>query len=265
MAWRPLQPLHAIERVRLIASFKSILPTKFVRKLAADGEGRRVELGFTSKNIREGKQISFGPMAVNLGGPPDELFGWDWQRVSAANSPVETLVLENQALVYEMSQYTRWQEFMERFGLVGLPTLSEALDVTDLASLSLEYIDRFVFDGDPTKARPDALLINVSSNLHADAACGKELWHFHKGWFEVADGLRLLINQNIDAQDGQGADGIPLRSLQVFTKTELRPGEAGFDFDAIRPHLDVMHKRSVELFAEILIPQMRPRVGLDGE
>lgn len=265
MAWKPHQPEHAIERVRLLAVFKSALPARFVRKLAADGETRRIELGFTSKNLREGKQFSIGPNSAHLADAPIELFGWDWQLVSAANSPIETLILENNALVYETSQYSSWKNFIDRFDQVGRPTLSDVLNVTDLASLSLEYIDRFVFDGDASKARPDELFKNVSENLHVDAACGRELWHLHKGWFETTKNLRLLINQNFDAQSGQLADGTQLRSVQVFTKTEFRPDQEGIDFEGIQAHLDIMHDRSIDLFADVLKSEMLPHVGLNGE
>lgn len=238
------------------------MPTKYVRRLAADGEERRLKLGFTSKNAREGRKFDVGPLAIQIGGPPEELVGWDWQRLSPANSPVETLVVENEAMVYETSQYTSWETLKARYDEVALPTLDAILQVSDVLAISLEYVDRFVFDGEPSEARPDLLLPEISTLLHPDAASGRELWHLHRGWFEEADGRRLLINQNFDAQDGRREDGSTFRSVQMFTKTELRPKSDEFDIEALTPHLQVMHDRSIDVFKSPITPEMYAQVGL---
>lgn len=264
MGWKPLHPKHAIERVRVVARFQEALPSRFLRKLAADYEGSRLELGFTSKNIRHGSQIALTASRIDVAAP-DAMIGWDWQRLSPANSPMETLFLEGQVLVHEMVEYDRWQHYKDRLEVVGLPVLGDILDVIDLASLTLEYIDRFVFHGEFTEARPDLLLKNVAETLHQDAASGFEPWHFHRGWFETTDGLRLLINQNIDAQDGRMDNGSLARSVQVLTKTDFRPDKGEFDFASIKSHLDIMHKRSIDLFKGILQPGLLPEVGIGGE
>lgn len=262
MVWKPLQPDHAIERVRIIVSFGSDLPAKFLRKLAADNEEHRVALGFTSKNLRQGQQITLGASGMNLDSQPSELFGWDWQKLSPANSPLEVIVAENQALVYETLEYSRWKDFSKRFEVTALPILDSIVNVVDLKAVSLEYFDRFLFEGEPQKAAPGEVLRNINEHLPPEASSGSELWHFHRGWFEYMENEKILVNQNIDAQNGNSIDGGAMRSLQIFTKTELRINEASFDYNVLSTHLNSMHNRSKELFKSILTDDIQSKVGL---
>jgi len=264
LAWRPLQPNHAIERVRIVVRFQGELTSKFIRKLAADGEELRVTLGFTSKNLREGHKIDVSPAGVSLGNRGAELLGWDWQKLSPANSPLETFLVEKQHLVYETAEYTRWGNFISRFEEVALPTLEALIAVVDVAAVSLEYVDRFFFDGAPTEASPSGVLTGFLGVLPDNAENGQDLWHLHRGWFEAIAGEQLLINQNFDAQDGALISGEPVRSLQMLTKTELRPASSEFDYSTLRPHLDSMHDRSNALFRNVLTEEMQGRVGLTG-
>lgn len=264
MTWQPFQPDHAIERVRIIVRLSSPLPVKFVRKLAADGEERRIALGFTSKNLREGHQIKVGPGAVNVDQRPSELLGWDWQKASPSNTPLETLVVERQLLVYENAEYSAWENFISRFEQVAIETLSQIVDLIDISAVSLEYVDRFIFHGDAVMAAPTGVLQDIAEHLPENAANGKDLWHYHRGWFEDLGGTKILVNQNIDAQDGHTNDGKTVRSVQIFTKTELRVEQSEFDFSRLRDHLDDMHVRSNNLFRATLTEEMRTKVGLDA-
>ncbi|MDD9731670.1 TIGR04255 family protein [Mameliella sp. AT18] len=263
--WRPLQPNHAIERVRIIVALGTPLPSKFLRSVAADNDERRLALGFTSKNLRRGQQIHFQPSGVSFGGSPSELWGWDWQRLTAGNRPVETLVVENEAIVYETAEYIRWTSFLRRFEEVAGPILDKILTVVDAATMSLEYGDRFVFEGRPIDARPDFLLANISALLPENAASGGSLWHVHRGWFEELEGHKVLINQNLDAQDSKSPDRGTIRSVQVLTKTELRSRGEQLEYEVLKEKLASMHERSKEIFKSVLSEGMQAQVGIRGE
>lgn len=262
LSWKPFQPDHAIERVRIVVQFGGQLPTKFLRKLAADGEELRIELGYASKNLREGQQITLGPAGMNLGAQPSQLFGWDWRKLSPANSTLDVLVVEDRTLVFETVEYTRWRNFIEKFELVTLNTLNSITNVVDLKSFSLEYIDRFLFEGTAIEASPVEILRNIRDQIHENALSGQELWHLHKGWFEQLNNQKLLINQNIDAQNAQVESNETIRSIQILTKTELMFDQPPFNYLEFKPHLENMHNRSKELFALLLTNDMQEKVGL---
>lgn len=265
MSWKPIQHHHAIERVRISAKIGSDLPVKFLRKLAADGEDHRLSLGFTSKNLREGHQILVGPMGAGVGNNQSQLFGWDWQKLSPANSPIETFVVENNFFVYETIEYSRWSNFIERYEKVALPSINAINSVADIKSVSLEYVDRFVFYGDRKMAKPSLFLNGIDDQLHEEAKSGAELWHLHRGWYEHINGEKILVNQNVDAQDGNISDGKLARSIQVFNKTELMINQEIFDYKLIKNHLESMHSRSKEVFGSILSDEMRETIGLESE
>jgi len=262
LVWKPLQPNHAIERVRIVVQFGNELPAKFLRKLAADAEELRLKLGFTSKNLREGRQIIFGPVGVNVEEQPFELIGWDWQKLSPANFPIETLVLENRSLIFETAEYARWTNFIEKFEETALPSLSAITEVVDVSSFSLEYVDRFIYTGDPNSAAASEILEKIVDQIPTEAAQGKELWHLHRGWFEGINDQKMLVNQNLDMQDGQSVANEVIRSLQIFTKTELRFAQPAFDYNVFKPYLDVMHNRSKELFGTLLKEETKKKIGL---
>lgn len=265
MVWKPVHPRHAIERARIVVVFKGQLPTKFLRKLASESEARRLELGFSSMNWREGHSFQLGGPAVAVNSGPAQLFGWDWQNLSAGKTPIETLVLEDKSLIYETVDYTRWAEFSARFEEVVLPILEEILGLVDISNLVLEYVDRFVFHGAATDARANGVLNDAFVGLPDAARTGPAAWHSHFGWFEEIEGHSLLINQNIDAQDGGfQIDGPVVRSLQVYTKTDLRPSEYENGYEGLRTSMNAMHVRSKQLVYDVLTPEMRHRIGMEG-
>lgn len=264
MSWRPLQPNHAIERVRIIVRFGTPLSTKFIKSVAADNEARRLSLGFTSKNVRQGQKITMGPNGVSVGSEPSDVVGWDWQRLTAGNTPIETLVFDHEAVVYETAEYISWAVFFERFKEVAEQIVKEALRIVDPTAMSVEYGDRFIFAGKPQDASADFVLSKISALLPDEVAAGKSVWHVHRGWFEDLDGNQVLVNQNLDAQEGS-FNGSDTRSVQINTKVELRKGESALEYDALMKCLPAMHDRSNALFKSVLTKDMLKRIGLGEE
>ncbi|WP_420861935.1 TIGR04255 family protein [Algirhabdus cladophorae] len=216
-------------------------------------------------NWREGHSFQIGGPAVSINSGPAQLFGWDWQNLSTGNVPLETLVLENQSLIYETIDYTRWADFSARFENVALPVLEEVLRLVDISNLVLEYVDRFVFEGPAAEARADGVLSEAFVSLPEAARTGPAAWHSHLGWFEEIEGHSMLVNQNVDAQDGSfQVDGPAVRSLQVYTKTDLRPRDYENGYEGLRPAMNAMHVKSKQLVYDILTPDMRQRIGMEG-
>lgn len=262
MAWRSLHPNHAIERVRLIFRFVDPLPNKLVRRLGAEVEDHREKLGFQSKNSHRGRQFNIGLEGVSVEPSSEELSRWDIRRTSVADTVIETLAVESGSVTYEAADYSGWQTFTERFEVVAMPSLRGAMEAVDLGIVILEYVDRFIFDGESTDAAPTEIFDGIENLIHADALNGTKLWHLHRGWFENIDDIELLINQNIDAQDAEIPQKEKIRSLQIYTKTELRQIPQGVDFSDVKQHLDTMHSRSKEVFASLLTVEMRAAIGI---
>ena len=249
--------------------FKGQLPAKFLRKLASDSEERRSELGFSPTKFQKGHDLQLsGPVGgppVSVRSGPDQLFGWVCQNLSAGNVPLETLVLEDESLIYETVAYTRWTEFSARFEEVALPILEDVLELVDIANLILEYVDRFYFDGPATEARTEGILSEEFVSVPEVARTSPTAWHSHLGWFEEVEGHSMLINQNVNAQDGRFEnDDSVVRNLQIYTKTDLRPKEYENGYEGLRSAMNEMHVKSKTLVYDILTPDMRQRIGMEG-
>ena len=91
---------------------------------------------------------------------------------------------------------------------------------------------------------------------------GRELWHVHRGWFEESEGCRLLVNQNIDAQQAKTADGRDARSVAIYTKVERQANGGDVDLASLQVDLDAMHGVSKRVIREALRDEAQEKVGL---
>lgn len=166
-------------------------------------------------------------------------------------------------LLYEVTEYTRWPDFLERFEAVAASVARDLLALDD-ASLALEYHDRFWFEGPPNEAVPSQLLRGAEAVVPRAAQDGADLWHVHRGWFEAGQYGRLLIQHNIDALD-EAVQNRPRRVVRVVTRAEGRKGAWTIAEDTLRPHLDIMHDRTKAVFADALTDEACRQVGIDRE
>lgn len=263
----PLHNSHSIERTRVIVTFRDALTQKPLNTLAEIFESKRVELGFGGRNNVAGQaiQMSFGPMGAPPSPQPQIIVGWDYRRqLAEVGTIVEYLTAQSSGtgvVVYETSEYGRWDNFLARFENIALDVLREANKLSDIFSVSLEYYDRFNFEGNANEAVPAELLVKIPDCLFESAANGQELWHLHRGWFEPLNGNQVLVNQNFDAQSFE-IEGIQTRTLQILTKTEMRFETAILDFSNLLSDLDSLHQRSKVIFSGVLDNKMKTRVGL---
>lgn len=259
MTWSPLHPDHSIDRVRLVFRFSQNLPDKTIMKLGKQIEEIQSDLGLTTKNYRDSNTIVIGPTG------PEDQYGWHILRGDSPSGPLEVMALHRHALVYETGDYTRWKYFIERLEKVVHSTLKPCLEIVDLNHLILEYIDRFVYDGEADEASPTSLIRDIDHWLPDEALAGQRLWHLHRGWFETYDGVNLLINQNFDCQEGDVPERGRTKSVQIYTKVEFRDKLSEVDFDGIGTRLNSMHKRSNEVFGSMLLDGILDKIGLAGD
>lgn len=265
MSWQPIHPNHAIERTRIAVQFRDALPLRTVLGVGEGFEKTRTDFGFGPR-----VEVQSHSIVVDLAGQGQQPVaqqsrGWQFRREAAPGAIVEALVFTPEGIVYENVEYVRWAEFWDRASRLLLPLVQMSAEVTDLRSFSLEYFDRFVFSGEPTAASP-ALLIpdGMASDLPDMPRSGAELWHLHRGWFETLHGIRVLVNQNIDANDVHGPDGNIRRSVGIYTKIERRNANEIVDACSVADDLNRMHVISKTVVANVLRPEIQARIGLDG-
>lgn len=265
MSWKPINPSHAIERVRVILKFGEQIPSKLARQMGdrvADSKREtRLEgplpvngFGFSVEVGADGMPIATAPSR--------KAQGWQFSR-SADNSPIESIACVGEQLIYETLEYRRWEVFARRFAKIAEGASALATQSLDVAAVVLEYYDRFYFSGKREEARPSDLLTGLEGNLREDALSGRTFWHLHKGWFERAGNGDVLVNQNFDGQDVLTPENRALqRSVTMLTSVELRTGFYPIEPEPLMTHLGFMHALSKQRFEGALQPSMLPLVGI---
>ncbi len=263
MSWQPIHPNHAIERTRIAVQFKDSLPLRTVLTVGDAFEKVRSDFGFGAR-----VEVQTHSLVVDLGAQAPQPVaqqsrGWQFRREAAPGAIVEALVFTPEGVVYENVEYVRWADFWDRASRLLLPLVTMSAEVTDLRLFSLEYFDRFIFAGSPSLASPNALISeSLVSNLPDAPRSGSELWHIHRGWFETLDGVRILVNQNLDANDHPQADGEARRTVGIYTKVERRNINEVVDAGLIAEDMNKMHAISKVIVARTLTPEIRARIGL---
>ena len=265
MSWKPIFPEHAVERVRVVVTFSENVPGRLMSTLAEKFDQKRSDLGFGPQTQLATASFAIG---VNQGAllpiqVPQGHAGWQFVREADTGLPVEAIVLNGNTLVYEMSEYSRWNLVLERFMDVCSEALLEIAGVVDAQSVVHDYFDRFVFSGAANAAQPSELLVDeLTGSLPDEVKSGHQLWHLHRGWWDGDGEGRLLINQNYDALDAETPDSELVRSIQIYTKAEKRMVDKGLDLARISEHLNQMHSKCNDAVRWSLNATMRSMVGL---
>lgn len=265
MPWQPVNPAHAIERVRLLVQFRQPISEKLAALLKAAVE----------KHSRESRLVGPTPMqSVTFGVQmsPDgqgqmvasqEGLGWQYVRSSSAHLPLEVFAVQRNQIIYETTEYRKWETFMQRFQKVAAEAVDLASSALDLDVLSLEYYDRFFFEGPVKDADPRLLLRDIEKFLHPDPASGRTMWHLHRGWFESSEKGDVLVNQNFDAIEGiRGGRTDLMRTVGVLTKAELRSANHQLDGIPVNDLMKLAHDFTGRYFKEALQEPMLAHVGM---
>lgn len=263
MAWRPISDKHAIERVRVTCVFSLELRPKLIARLADLFEKKRVDLAFGPMQEVKGQGfvVQIGPDGP-LPPTAQTVLGWSFQRKAANGSVLEAVTLENSNLIYESVDYSRWSEFHQRGTTILSEIVNEMLTFDDMAGLVIEFFDRFIFDGAIEKADPRDILEIHDDLIPVSALENGNLWHLHRGWFENGSKGKLLINQNLDAQDG-AFNGNAARSVSVLTKIEARGDFWGLTADSLTIDLPEMHTRSKQVLLNVIKKDTAEMIGME--
>jgi hypothetical protein len=278
LEWQPSQEAHSIEVVSAAVNFSEALTEVAWKKVVRDAEGVCRAAGLLEKSAVNTVQIMIGtsPEAA----PPQAIDGMLFMRSQAVNVPgggiqrkaLEALSVNRTGLNFQSTVYSRWDAFFERLKLMVRPPLRGALRSVGVLNLRLEYRDGFRFVG---KGQPLAMtLLNEKSDLIAPHVFRNErLWHSHTGFFEDAPGCKeRLVQINVDANIAHqlGRLDDPFRTVTISTAAQNNLDPASAETldneeelaNSQMSMFDSLHIRSIELFKNIVSPEMASRVGI---
>jgi uncharacterized protein (TIGR04255 family) len=262
--WQPIHPNHAIERTRVIIQFATPISNKMaeyltgVLALGAPQGGLGPREGVARSGVRF-LMSAQGAQVISQ----DSQNGAQFARRSQNGEIVEAVLLDQSSLIYETSEYVRWALFQNRFSELTSKVVEKLAVDADIGSVTLEYFDRFIFEGQIESAVPNGLIHdNLLLTLAESARNGKEIWHIHRGWFEGGLTDRFLVNQNVDVQEGQNSDGESIRSVALYTKVEQQAGAIVPDLTKVDDLLEKLHLVSTRVVRDALQSTVQKRIGL---
>ena len=260
MNWKPLADKHSISRVRIIVHFKDPLPTRALEKSCKKVVPQSDSLGFQEKNtIKEQGIILDARNPHNVRTESGPVTGWQLLRREGGQE-IEEVALRNSGFVYVTQTYDRWQNLLYRVNEVLFPALSEAIDVSEVAFIRLEYWDTFLHWSNGT---PDAteVLRGFDQDIPEDVIKGSSKWHSHIGWFDYSNPYPILIQRNIDAVDMEhGTD--QRAGLNIHTLAEGRLEKAETTMELVTNTLESLHDLTKGVFANILTEDYLTKVGM---
>lgn len=265
VSWKPFHQGHAIERVRISIQFQGPVPKPMEVIVGKIFDEQAERLGFLPKKDTSAYQVVLDQtMAASASPKVVPNVGWQASRVLHNGNVVEVVGMEPMALTHEIAEYTRWANNLDRYTAVCGDLISKLREGVIPAALTLEYFDRFIFDGPSDQATVKGLLVPQFSALLPDnAAKGSELWHIHRGWFQKLRGSRLLVNQNIEVQDGVSQIGTPVRTLSLYSKVEKAAHSNLIDFSEFVADLGQLHDLSRAVLEKTLVPAAKKAIGLN--
>lgn len=266
--FKPVHAAHAIERVSTGIQFAQPLSEtdfKEIRKLASafsDDLPKRVEI--------QGMMVAFGPP----GGLPDPPLpgGFVLQSMERDGSISSELRVETASITYRTDTYTRWHDVWSNAKKYFDILIPNYLNYSEIVSINLTYVDKFVWDGEISECQPTLLLRNNSEYICSHVYDSGELWHSHTGKFlRVEDKLKRLLNLNIDCLDEKEASGNDKRVVKILTVITDNLNQSGYKpvdiksdtvINFVDEHMHKLHTFSKNTFSNIICDDMCKRIGL---
>lgn len=269
--FEPLHAAHAIEQVVFVVQFASELDQ------AQMAQVRKAALEFKSETDLPG-QMEIQEISIGFGHPA---------QVQAATPPAPGLLLhstgrngaieqelrvERASLTYRTTKYSRWETVWGQ-ALRYFDSLTPLYAPhSQIKGVSLNYIDKFVWNGALASCRPEQLILAGSKYVCPHVFETTEYWHSHTGKFiRISDSIRRLLNVNVDfleEANGQNTRRV-VTITSVLTDMINLPGYSPFQIEKdryssfIEERMRALHADEKRVLSEVIRPEMAKRIALN--
>lgn len=263
----PLHDAHAIEQV--------VFGVQFEQPLNPDALNSANEIvdGFANKLPAEVKlqviSVAFGNPATPA--PPPPAAGKIRQYVLPDKTIGAELKVDPTSIVFRTTRYTRWDGVWGEAKAYFDALLPIFAANGKLINISLNYVDKFIWNGPLDKFQPRDLLCDGSKLFSSHILESSDLWHSHTGAFTKVDNHRKrLFNVNLDCNDeqkGQNSRRV-VSVLTVISDIFNQPGYESLNQTAYEPisyvsdRMQELHGSSKLLFSNIINEKMCKRIAL---
>ncbi|UCI17865.1 hypothetical protein FJ970_22550 [Mesorhizobium sp. B2-1-8] len=259
----------------MVITFAEPLTSLVFRRIIRELEPTTFAKGLTNRQPMQMLSVNLNPTAPQV--QQTVANGMQFQKLSVvrvnedavANKAVEELIVDPNQIVYRNMNYSRWDNISGLYWDMNAEAITSVLDNVPIRAIRLEYLDRFLFDGDPDQASAKGVIKQGSEVVTPHIFHLNDLWHSHTGKLEKTDGEnRRLFQVNIDMIDMVGPDSIPKRSIALVSAVEDRFAGGGLEggtVSSLRATFDDLHKQVKELFKSVVDDGMLAAVGLEND
>jgi hypothetical protein len=206
--WQPFHGNHAIDVMAAVVTFAQRVPDEALRPMLSAAEDAAFPAGLTSRHSVQMAQAIAGPQGRSASGPAGDIQGLCFNAVFAEEDGTPTpsriaeqLHVDANSVAYRTWRYVSWSWQMERLRSLMAPVLVQVRDVASVASVRLEYRDRFWFEGEPQEAITSDLLRVDSTHLAPHLFERQGLWQLHTEAFLPPDPVQRLEQVLVDARE----------------------------------------------------------------
>jgi len=175
----------------------------------------------------------------------------------------EQIQLDIGQLIYRTWRYVSWTWQLQRMQSLMRPALDVLSGIVSISQTRLEYLDRFMFEGDLAAADVKSLLKFDSEHIAKHVFDATDLWHSYTGAF-VPGAVKRLEVVNLDALDLPGIeDSESTRWVHMTTAYEDRYNPlAEIPVDQVFKSFDGMHFDLKQLLGSLITDAMAKRIYL---
>jgi hypothetical protein len=277
--WKPIHENHAIEVMAVVLTFAEPLPDRLFRNILRACEDAAFTAGLKSRHSRSGSvRVTVTPEGM-ASAVPGGASGLLFNRLFEADdgSPIpgkvaEQLQVDPNSIVYRTWSYVSWGWQLDRMRSIMSEGMKMFSAATSLATLRLEYLDRFQWVLTQGPADVDRLLRRESPYIAPSIFDATDLWHSHTGKFLPSASLTKRLQQvHIDALEGVVGGPVegenhPVRWVNIVTAREDRIPVVDIDAEVPNPDifgmLDEFHEELKDLLGSVIRGDVAQRIYL---
>jgi uncharacterized protein (TIGR04255 family) len=271
----PLHDAHAIEQVLMVLQMAQPMDAESFKKVRKASEQFSGEDGLPGKSEIQRLVVAFGQDPSIAGQMPQaEIHGLMLSR-TAPNGVIETeLRIEPASITFRTTTYSRWQSIWDQANRYFQALAELYAEKNAISAISLNYVDKFVWSGDPAQCSPKQILKAQSPYIAPHVYGQSDLWHSHTGAFLRVDAqTKRLLNVNIDFLHEEPIAG-SRKIIGISTVLTDMFNQPGYDSLALAPadasafvanRMKSLHDYSKLVFADVISEDMGKRVALNSK
>lgn len=274
--FEPIHAAHAIEQVVFVLQFDRALTPDAFASVKECANQFKTDDDLPALIPIETQEVTF---SLGIAGgnaqqtqPLGRVSGLILRRTAPNGAIAKELRVEPHAITFITSLYTRWDTIWAQANtyfnaLIPKYTAGEAY----ISGITLNYLDKFVWDGDINSCNPNLLLRHDSKYLCPSIFEVKDLWHSHTGAFiRVDNNIKRLLNINVGCLDENSPEGLR-RVVAVTTVLNDQLNQSGYEpydfgnndtIEFVNSHMRALHVLGNDVFANIINDEMCRRINL---